>query len=261
MAAARLRELGAVATKIEPPDGDPLRSFNADWYTALAAGMAVEVCDLKAAPGRSRMLALLGEADILLTSQRPAALSRLGLDWPSLHQRLPTLCQIAIVGYPAPNQNVAGHDLTYMAVNGLLTPPHLPRTLFADVTTSEQAACAALAALLERSRTGIGQYREIALAAAAARLAEPLSAALTLPGALLGGGFPGYNLYQCRDGWVAVATLEPHFYQRLCGAFEITTPTREQFAERFAREDGAHWKAFAATHDLPLVVVAEAPAL
>lgn len=259
MAAARLRDLGAHIAKIEPPDGDPLKSFNADWYVALSMGMAVETCDLKTAAGQAHLLALLGETDILLTSQRPAALSRLGLAWSSLHERFPRLCQIAIVGYPAPHQNVAGHDLTYMAVNGLLSPPHMPRTLFADVATSEQAAFAALAVLLERARTTQGQYREIALADAATRLAEPLRATLTRPGALLGGGFPGYNLYQSGDGWVAVAALEPHFYKRLCETLAIATPTYKKFAEHFAAKDGAYWQRFADSHDLPIAVVADGP--
>lgn len=260
MAAARLRDLGARVTKIEPPDGDPLQSFSASWYSELAAGMTVETCDLKSTSGQAHMLELLAGADLLLTSQRPAALSRLGLDWATLHPRFPKLCQVAIVGYPAPDQNLSGHDLTYMAVNGLISPPDLPPSLFADVATSDQAALAALALLLERTRTGTGHYQEIALADAATRLARPLIAGLTRPGALLRGGFPGYNLYQCSDGWVAVAALEPHFYRRLCDALEIAMPAYDQLAAHFAARDVAHWQAFAATHDLPIAVVATAAA-
>jgi alpha-methylacyl-CoA racemase len=259
MAAARLRDLGAHVIKIEPPEGDPLKSFHAPWYARLAAGMTIETWDLKSGAGKERIRQLLSSADILLTSQRPAALTRLELGWDELHQRHPRLCQIAIVGYPAPDQNVAGHDLTYMAVNGLLSPPHLPRSLFADVATSEHAAFEALAVLLERTRTGSGQYREVALADTATRLAEPLAATLTRPGALLGGGFPGYNLYRSRDGWIALAALEPHFYRRLSEVLGIVSPTYEQLAERFAMEDGAHWLSFARTHDLPIAVVADAP--
>ena len=259
MAAARLRELGAHVTKIEPPDGDPLRGFNAHWYARLATGMTTETCDLKSEPGRERILHLLNNADILLTSQRPAALNRLGLGWDGLHLRHPRLCQVAIVGYPTPDQDIAGHDLTYMAVNGLLSPPDLPRSLYADVATSEHAAFTALAALLERNRTGSGHYREVALADAATRLAEPLAATLTRPGALLGGGFPGYNLYRSRDGWIALAALEPHFHRRLGEVFGVNSPTYEQLAEHFATEGGAYWQSFARAHDLPIAVVADAP--
>lgn len=259
MAAQRLRALGAAVVKIEPPGGDPLRSFSALWYADLAQGMTVETCDLKTAAGRTRLYELLARADVLLTAQRPAALDGLALGWDELHSRLPRLCQVAIVGHSAPDQNVAGHDLTYLAVHGLLKPPELPPTLFADIAGSEQAALAALALLRERDRTGIGRYAEIALAESARRLAAPRRAGLTAPGSMLGGGFPGYNLYRSKDGWIAVAALEPRFYRCLCEQLGVGAPSYEAFAERFAVETGAHWARFAAAHDLPIAVVRQAP--
>lgn len=255
MAAERLRELGAAIVKVEPPDGDPLRAWSPDWYAELVQGATVETCDLKTATGQARMHELLGGADLLLTSQRPAALTRLKMDWAELHARYPSLCHVAIVGHGAPHHNAAGHDLTYLAANGLLQPPALPRTLFADVAGSEQAALAGLAALLERIRTGTGQYVEVALADAAARLAAPLTAGLTRPGAVLGSGFPGYNLYRTQNGWLAVAALEPHFYERLLKALNITEPSYERLAQHFATEPDEYWSRFARDHDLPLAPV------
>ncbi len=252
MAARRLLDLGATVAKVEPPDGDPLRRSSLDWYAELARGMTVETCDLKIDAGQGRMRELLETADLLLTSQRPAALDRLQLGWNALHARNPKLCQVAIVGHASPQQNVAGHDLTYLATNALLQPPMLPRTLFADVAGSEAAALAALAVLMERERTGVGQYIEVALADAAKRLAAPRRAGLTVAGAILGGGFPGYNQYRTQDGWIAVAALEPHFYQRLCEQLGVRTPTYELFAERFAAETNAYWLRFATEYDLPI---------
>lgn len=257
MAAERLRELGATVLKIEPPDGDPLQRFSPHWYADLVTGMEVEKCDLKTMPGQARMYALLGDTDLLLTSQRPTALPRLGIGWNELHARFPRLCQVSIVGYPSPQQNIAGHDLTYLAANGLLRPPALPPTLFADVAGSEHAASAALTALLERERTGEGQYIEVALADVAARLAAPLRGGLTSAGAVLNGGHPGYNLYRTQDGWIAVAALEPHFYERLCQRLGVTAPSHEQFAERFAAETNAYWLRFAEDNDVPIEAVAE----
>jgi crotonobetainyl-CoA:carnitine CoA-transferase CaiB-like acyl-CoA transferase len=144
MAAARLRDMGASVHKLEPPGGDPLKGFQRPWYVELHQGMTVETCDLKSEPGRLRCAELLNDADLLITSQRPAALTRMGLEWISVHAAFPRLNQVAIVGYPHPNQHIAGHDLTYLAANRLLTPPHLPRTLFADAASSEMAVSAAL---------------------------------------------------------------------------------------------------------------------
>src|SRR5690349_6873519 len=170
MAAERLHRFGAAVVKIEPPEGDPLQRSCPQWYAELARGMTIERCDLKSPAGRARMHELLMNADVLLTSQRPAALARLGLAWHELHDRFPWLCQIAIVGHAAPHDDRAGHDLTYLAGEGLLRPPQLPPTLFADVAGSERAVIAALAALLDRERNGAGVYVEVALADAVARL-------------------------------------------------------------------------------------------
>ena len=68
----------------------------------------------------------------------PSALARLGLEWGSLHARFPRLCYVAIVGYLPPHENVPGHDLTYQAAYGMLTPPHLPRVLVADMAGAHE---------------------------------------------------------------------------------------------------------------------------
>src|SRR5207253_7698912 len=106
------------------------------------------------------------------------------------------------------------------------------------------AALAVLGCILERSRTGSGCYIEVALADAAARLAAPRRARLTLAGAIVGGGFPGYQVYRTKDGWIAVAALEAHFYKRLCEGLQITAPSYDQLAQRFAAENNAHWSRF-----------------
>jgi len=252
MAIERLRNLGATVTKVEPPSGDPLQTFKPDWYGRLTEGIEVVKTDLKQADAQEDFFKRLATADLLLTSQRPNALERLGLGWKRLQEQFPSLCQVAMVGYSAPNQHVAGHDLTYLASNGLVRPPELPPTLYADVAGSEQAALAALAVLLARERTGVAQYVEVAIADAAKRLATPLNEGLTPKGARLGGAFPGYNLYRTRDGWVAVAALEPHFYRRLCEYFGDANPTVESFAAKFAEKNNAAWVDVAEQHDLPI---------
>ena len=258
-ACARLVELGATVVKVEPPAGDPLESYCADWYRRLHEGMEVRRLDLKGAAGREAMQALLAASDVLVTAQRPAALARLGLDAEALAARHPRLCHVAITGHPAPHADLPGHDLTYMAAHGLLAPGAMPPTLFADMAGAERAVSTALALLVARERTGHGGAREAPLEEAARALAQPLHAGLTRPGALLGGLLPGYNLYAARAGWIAVAALEPHFALALAAALGLASLDAAALAERFAARDAADWEAWARERDLPIVALRPPP--
>jgi len=240
VAAARLRELGASVTKVEPPRGDPLAPVAPAWYEQLVTGQEVVRRDLK----QETIDDLLGDADVLLTSQRVTALARMGLAWDVLHERHPRLSQVAIVG----EGELAGHDLTYLAGRGLLDPPRLPRTVMADLMGAERAVSAALGLLLARQPS----YVEVSLGEVADALAAPLRAGLTEPGGMLGGGLPVYGLYEASDGWIAVAALEPGFRERLASGLgvELTRPALEA---AFRTRTAAEWEEWALDNDLPLV--------
>src|SRR5258708_21383258 len=110
----------------------------------------------------------------------------------------------------------------------------MPRTLYADIAGAERAVSTALALVIARDRTGNGQRVMCAIADAAAALAQPLQEGLTRPGAILGGGNPAYNLYAAREGWVAIAALEPHFEKKLGDKFALGPVTREPLTPLFA---------------------------
>ncbi len=255
VAAAQLTRLGAQVTKVEPPGGDPVAAFSPSLYAQLTQGQTVRTLDLKDPGSRQALDQLLAESDLLLTATRPAALARLGLDWPQLHRRFPQLCHVAIVGYPPPRENEAGHDLTYVADLGLVSPPALPRTLLADLAGASQAVSAALALLLARARGQEASRALVALSQAAETFALPLVHGLTGPGAVLGGGLPGYNLYRAETGWVALAALEPHFWQRLLDALGLASADAADLARIFATRPAQEWEAWARERDIPLAAV------
>lgn len=254
-ACARLRDLGAAVAKIEPPGGDPFESYCPSWYRRLHAGMEVARIDLKSESGRSAAARLLEGSDLLVTAQRPAALERMGLGAAELAARFPRLCHVAITGHPAPEEHVPGHDLTYLAAHGLVTPPQLPATLFADMAGSERAVTTALALVLGRERGGKARAMDAPLAQAAAMLAGPRDEGLTRPGAMLGGALPGYNLYAAREGWVAVAALEPAFAARLAQALALAQLSIDALRVRFAEQTAPQWESWARERDLPIVAV------
>ncbi|MCI0395741.1 MAG: CoA transferase [Chloroflexi bacterium] len=260
-AVARLAQLGARVVKVEPPAGDPLALACPGWYATLHHQVEVIRLNLKVVEDRQRLDGILSYSDLLLTSSRLSALARLKLDWPSLSERHPRLCQVAIVGYPPPAEERAGHDLTYQAGAGLLDPAYgasgrgLPRTVLADLAGAERAAQAALALLLARERGQGAGYLPVSLAEAAAAFAEPLRQGLTAPGGILGGGLPGYNLYPAQRGWVAVAALEPHFLEKLAHALGLAELTYPALAAAFASRPAEEWERWASSHDLPLAAV------
>jgi alpha-methylacyl-CoA racemase len=246
-AAARLLELGAAVTKVEPPDGDPLELASPEWYRELAAGQNVIRLDLKEQKGRAAFDDLLAGADLLLTSQRPSALRRLGVSARN------GMCHVAIVGYSEPDQELVGHDLTYAAGQGLLTLPELPRTLVADLGGAERAVTAALALLLARK----GGYAEVSLAEAAEAFAAPLRHGLTRPGGALAGGLAVYGVYESQEGWVAVAALEPRFQDGLRRELGLDELTREALSDAFRARAGDDWERWARDRDLPIAAVKE----
>jgi crotonobetainyl-CoA:carnitine CoA-transferase CaiB-like acyl-CoA transferase len=225
----RCQQMGASCVKLEPPpaigspagtSGDPMGSYNRAAYEVLNKNVRVVVVDLKSDRGQKKLHRELEKTNILLTSFRPSALKKLGLEWGVLHKLYPALSQVAIVGAPGARAEEPGHDLTYLAENDLVDGLTLPPTLYADMGGSLMAAEAILRAVLLQSR-GKGHYIEVALSDAANYLALPRKWGLTRNGAAVGGGHAGYRIYTCKDGRVAVAALEPHFAKALCTAAQI----------------------------------------
>lgn len=70
----RSRRLGASCVKVEPPDGDPLKTFFPSAYDDLHDGINVYSLDLKTSAGRKVLDDKLDQVDIFLTSFRPSAL-------------------------------------------------------------------------------------------------------------------------------------------------------------------------------------------
>lgn len=266
----RLRHMGATCLKFEPPapvevpapiTGDPMSAYSRTAYEALHLNIRTRTVDLKTAAGQRALQRQLAKTEVLLTSFRPNALSKLGLAWESLRSVHPHLSLVAIVGAPGARANEPGHDLTYLAENDLVTGLNLPATLYADMGGALMATEAVLQAVLSQRQTGQGQYFEVALSVAAAHLALPRSWGLTLPGTQIGGGHAGYRVYPCQDGRVAMAALEPHFAKSLCAAAGLTWTTPAMMMEASTRQAIAGFVAarscqaleeLALQHDIPL---------
>lgn len=250
LATRSLADDGAQVIKVEPPAGDPLSLMAPDWYAQLHGGMDVRRVNLKTPEGQAEMHTLLAGADLLLSSSRPSAMKRLGLDSETLGRQYPRLRFVTIVG-DTHEPEVPGHDLTYQVEAGLIDPhdPRMPRTLLADVMGSREAYAAALALLLGRERGTGERERLVGLGDAARFAALPLQAGLTAPGGILSGQQDIYRFYRTQDGWLAAAPLETHFAARWK---EVIGEPAEPIMLTCSN---AHWLRLAQENDLPLVAV------
>ena len=171
-----LADWGADVVKIEPPNGDPARMFGR--MLGIADGLSPPfemdnrgkrsiVLDVTTEDGRATARELLSDADVFLTNVRPAALTRIGLDFEAVAGRNPTLVYGLITGYgeSGPDADRAAYDVAaFWARSGLAhlltrpgeTPP-FQRGGMGDHMAGMTLAGAVCAALVARGRTGQGQ--------------------------------------------------------------------------------------------------------
>jgi alpha-methylacyl-CoA racemase len=261
----RLAQMGATCTKVNPPAGDPMQHYTPDGYALMHKGVKHKTLDLKTVTGQTALHKLLAKTDVLLTSFRPSALSKLGLSWKNLRQQYPALSLIEVVGAPGQLAEIPGHDLTYQAEVGLVNGMDLPPSLFADMGGALMASEATLKALIGLKTSGKGSHHEVALSSAAEWLALPRQLRMTTPDGAVGGAHAGYRVYACKNGRVAVAALEPHFAVSLCEAagIQLTHPVKDLFKpatrqaiEAFlASQTRAQLDKLATAKDIPLLTL------
>jgi len=194
--------------------------------------------DLKRPAGRDAALQLITGADALIEGFRPGVAERLGLGPSDCHARNPGLVYGRMTGFgqSGPLADAAGHDLNYIALSGALHAigpaggkPVPPLNLVGDYGGGAlYLAFGLMAALFERSRSGLGQVVDAAMVDGAGSLAS-IFYGLHASGAwgeprganLLDGGAPFYDTYETADGrWVSLGALEPKFFaefSRLAG--------------------------------------------
>ncbi len=178
-----LADWGADVIKIEPVEGDPIRSF----FTSLAAseengnpvfeldnrGKRSIALNTATKEGRDVLCKLVEDADIFLTNVRPGGLERSKLDWPHLKEINPRLIYASVSGYglEGADRDRPGFDIAAFwsrsGVARLTTPKHetpMPvRTAAGDHTTSLAMVGGILAAVHERTTTGRGRLVETSL--------------------------------------------------------------------------------------------------
>lgn len=224
--------------------------------------------DLKTGAARAVAQKLAARANGLIDGYRPGVMERLGLGPGELLKANPRLVYGRVTGWgqEGPLSAIAGHDLNYLAISGLLhgigpkERPVVPVNYIADFAGGGMMlAFAMVSALLGVQRGGSGQVIDCAMSDGAA-LIGALTYGMRAAGLwsderesnLLDGGSATYGVYECSDGkFLAVGAIEPQFRAALLEglglapdagkdeiAGAIAMRTRDQWAERFAGTDG-----------------------
>ena len=239
-----LADLGADVIKIESPwVGDYARvappNFGGDaMFRALNRNKKSVALNYRNPRGREVFLRLASEADVIVETFRPGAVTRWKIDYEAVRTVNPRLiyCSLSGYGQSGPYRDRAGHDLNYIALSGLLAlngaaggPPIPPGVQIADLAGGMLAAIAILAALVGRERTGEGAYLDVAMLDAVASWVAPVAGALfshtgknpergRMP---LSGTLPCYNVYETADGkFITLAALESHLWTAFCTAVD-----------------------------------------
>jgi formyl-CoA transferase len=288
--AMQLCDMGADVIKVEPPDGDSTRRMSGAIGTESAAFNAVNrgkrgiVLDLKSADGRNACVRLVRRSDVVIENYRPGVMRTLGLDYETLAAEQPGLIYASISGYgqTGPDAAKGGFDLVAQGVSGLMSVtgegsgrPVKIGVPITDLGAALFAVSAILAALLYRTRTGLGQYIDTSLVDAGVAMsvweATQYFSGDAVPQAMGSAHRMSapYQAIRCADGHVTVAAANDRVFARLCTILDhdewLADPDyandtnrvkhREQLAAAIetvtATRPRAHWLALFEANGLP----------
>jgi crotonobetainyl-CoA:carnitine CoA-transferase CaiB-like acyl-CoA transferase len=223
---------------------------------------------------------LIGHYDILIEQFRPGVMAKLGLDYETLRQVNPALIYCSITGYgqTGPLALRAGHDINCLARSGIMSysgrkgEAPVPSGVFiADSAAgTANAIIGILAALIDRNKTGRGQYVDISMTDGMIALNTVYAAACLIDGkspdyeSTVFNGGSLYDYYETKDGkYMSVGSLEPQFSSAFYEAIGrpdlipggisppnipdvkkqiraiFKTKTREEWVEFFSRVDAS----------------------
>ena len=262
-----LADLGADVIKVEAPRGDDTRQWGppfiereddktAAYFHSCNRGKSSVTIDFRTPEGQQELHRLLKDADILIENFKVGGLAKYGLDYDSLSARYPKLiyCSITGFGQTGPYAHRAGYDYIIQGMSGFMSitgepdgAPQRAGVAITDLFTGIYASTAILSALHMRSNTGRGQHIDMSLLDCAvsvmANQAMNYLATGTAP-ERTGNYHPNltpYQVFDCRDGHIIIATGNDPQYQRLCDILGLESMAKDpQFltnADRIANRE------------------------
>ncbi len=231
----QLAEMGAKVIKVESREQDDFTRDEFDFQN-LHRNKRSMTLDLKNPKGVAALKRLVAKSDILVENFRPDVKHRLGIDYETLSQVNPRLIYASISGFgqSGPYRDRPGYDQIAQGLGGLMSVTGLPGQgpvrvgiPVADLTAGMFLAHGVLVALLERERSGKGQWVHTSLLEAMVRMLDfqttrwligkeiPPQAGNDHPT-----GIPT-GVFKTADGHMNIAASGQHMYRRLCEALDV----------------------------------------
>jgi glutaryl-CoA transferase len=259
-----LSDLGCEVIKVESPAGDDTRQWGppfvtrdedvtASYFHSTNRGKASVTVDFRTEEGQAQVKELLADADIVIENFKTGGLAKYGLDYASLSAQFPKLiyCSITGFGHTGPYAHRAGYDFIIQGMSGLMSitgepdgQPQKSGMAITDIFTGVYASTAILAAVHQRHQTGVGQHIDMALLDCAVAITGNQAMNYLTTGKAptrMGNAHPNltpYEVFECSDGHLIIATGNDGQYQRLCQLLGLddmaTAPEYLKNADRVA---------------------------
>ena len=270
LAGRMLADMGAHVTVIARPQGTEVSErLGGAGHNPLRRGKTVLALDLKQAGAREQAMDLIATSDALLEGNRPGVMERLGLGPAQCAARNPRLVYGRMTGWgqSGPLSHVAGHDLNYVALTGLLSlsahaggKPMVPLAVLGDASGALGLCFGMVCAMLDARTSGRGRVVDGAIVDVVAMLGS-LALWVRANGQIDTAApspfhdSPFYDVYACADGgFITIGALEPQFYVQLLdllGMHDVdpsrqydtsTWPAlKQRFSACFSSQPRAHW--------------------
>ncbi|MEW6217267.1 MAG: CoA transferase [Candidatus Bipolaricaulota bacterium] len=239
LAAMWMADLGAEVVKVERPgNGDETRRWGppfvggeSAYFLCVNRGKLGIALEFTTDADRGVLRSLVQTSDVVVHNFLPETAAKLGLAYENLRELNPRLVYTAVAGFPpGPYRDEPGFDALIQALGGLMAitgeedRPVKVGVAIVDVLTAWAALSGTLAALLVRTRTGLGQAVEATLVeCSAAALANVSQAHLLTRNepTRLGTAHPHivpYQAFPTADGLLMVAVGTDAQYRALCTA-------------------------------------------
>jgi len=233
---SRLADAGAHVIKVERPEGDFARAYDAaakgqsSYFVWLNRGKDSAVVDLATKEGRADLETLIAGADVLLQNLKPGSMDKLGFTLARLRKDYPKLicCTISGYGDDGPYAHRKAYDLLIQAESGLASITGGPEAAarvgvsIVDVATGATAHASILEALIARSRDGKGADIRISMFDVMADwLTTPLlNAEAGNPPQRMGLAHPSiapYGVFRSKDGReILISIQSEREWKKLC---------------------------------------------